>query len=53
MFNLHITSLHEFRIFVKLIRNEPISEDEIKILLPGFEKDIKDLNSAIENAPKE
>jgi len=48
VFDLRITSLHEFRLFIKLIRNEPITEEEIKVLLPSFEKDITDLNKAIE-----
>jgi hypothetical protein len=53
MFRIEITSLHEFRMFVKLIRNEPITEEEINKLLPGLEKDTATLNTAIENSPKE
>jgi hypothetical protein len=48
MFRLEITSLHEFRIFVKLIKNESITEEEIAKILPSFEKDTADLNKAIE-----
>lgn len=53
MFRIEITSLHEFKVFIKIIRNEPITEDEIKVLLPSFEKSTSDLNKAIENSPKE
>jgi hypothetical protein len=52
MFKLEITSLHEFRMFVKLLRNEPITEEEISKLLPGLEADTKTLLEAEANASK-
>lgn len=48
MFDLRITTFHEFRMFVKLIRNEPITEEDIKTILPSFEKAINDLKIAEE-----
>lgn len=47
MFDLRITTFNEFRMFVKLIRNEQITEEEINKLLPSFEKSIDELNKAI------
>jgi hypothetical protein len=52
MFELHITSLHEFRLFVKLIKNEPITEEDIKVLLSDLEKSTSDLVAAENNLPK-
>jgi predicted transcriptional regulator len=48
MFRLEITSLHEFRVFIKLIKNEPITEEEIAKLLPGLEQATADLKAAEE-----
>ncbi len=32
MFELKITSLQEFKMFIELIRNEPINEEDVKAL---------------------
>lgn len=52
MFDLRITSFNEFRIFVKLIRNEQITEEEIAKLLPSFEESTRKLIEAELNAKK-
>ncbi len=52
MFELRITTLHEFRLFVKLIKDEQISEEEIKALLPSLEDDTKKLLATIDENKK-
>lgn len=46
MFRLEITSLHEFRIFVKLLRNEPIDEQEVKDLSDSLKETTNKLLAA-------
>lgn len=52
MFDLRITTFNEFRMLVKLIKNESITEEEIKILLPSFEESTRKLIEAELNAKK-
>lgn len=46
MFELKITSLQEFKVFIGLIRNEPIDPEEVAKLLPGLEEATTNLINA-------
>lgn len=46
MFEIHITSLREFRLFVALIKNEPIDPEEVKALSITLEESTAKLLAA-------
>lgn len=52
MFEIRITSLHEFRIFVKIIKGQDLEADEIKDLSEVLKESASKLIKAEEEANK-